>query len=210
MKIAAAVVPTRSAPFEIETLDLAALLADEVPVRVVASGMCHTDLHARDGYFPNLPIVFSNGSRDGGSVVRDIGAVGCLRSLRAHEALDGVSWVQGGSVEIAVGQTTAATESAPSSVPSLGRRSARELGSTSFAASTARLRRFELGAVSQHGMHDDGQTTGERDPRLAHRRPFADCDDPVLELQRSLVARQHDVCGLIQECTHSCGFLKPR
>ena len=30
--------------------------------------------------------------------------VGCLRSLRAHVALDGVSWVQSGSVEIAVGQ----------------------------------------------------------------------------------------------------------
>src|SRR5437764_14983297 len=33
--------------------------------------------------------------------------LGCLRSLRAHLALDGVSWVQSGSVEIAVGQTTA-------------------------------------------------------------------------------------------------------
>ena len=55
MKITAAVVPVRSAPFEIETLELAAPLADEVLVRVVASGMCHTDLHARDGYFPNLP-----------------------------------------------------------------------------------------------------------------------------------------------------------
>src|SRR5271169_1584650 len=55
MKITAAVVPVRLAPFEIETLDLAAPLADEVLVRVVASGMCHTDLHARDGYFPNLP-----------------------------------------------------------------------------------------------------------------------------------------------------------
>ena len=31
--------------------------------------------------------------------------LGCLRSLRAHLALDGVSWVQSGSVEIAVGQT---------------------------------------------------------------------------------------------------------
>src|SRR5215813_6003257 len=30
--------------------------------------------------------------------------VGCLRSLRAHVALDGVSWVQSGSVENAVGQ----------------------------------------------------------------------------------------------------------
>jgi len=55
MNITAAVVPVRSAPFEIETLDLAAPLADEVLVRVVASGMCHTDLHARDGYFANLP-----------------------------------------------------------------------------------------------------------------------------------------------------------
>jgi len=55
MKITAAVVPARSARFEIETLDLVAPLADEVLVRVVATGMCHTDLHARDGYFPNLP-----------------------------------------------------------------------------------------------------------------------------------------------------------
>jgi hypothetical protein len=36
--------------------------------------------------------------------VSDIDAVGCLRSLRAHLALDGVSWVRSGSVEIAVGQ----------------------------------------------------------------------------------------------------------
>ena len=45
MKITAAVVLVRSAPFEIETLDLAAP-AEEVLVRVVASGMYHTDLHA--------------------------------------------------------------------------------------------------------------------------------------------------------------------
>jgi hypothetical protein len=37
------------------------------------------------------------------------------------------------------------------------RRSARELGSTSCPAGAARLRRFELGAVSQHGVHDDGR-----------------------------------------------------
>src|SRR5207248_10535759 len=92
-----------------------------------------------------------------------------------------------------------ATESAPSSAPSLGRRSARELGSTSCPASAARLRRFELGAVSQHGMHDDGETTGERDPCLAHCGSFGDRECPVLELQRLLVARQHDVCGLVEE-----------
>ena len=49
MKITAAVVPARSQPFEIQQLDLAAPLADEVLVRIVASGLCHTDLHARDG-----------------------------------------------------------------------------------------------------------------------------------------------------------------
>ena len=61
-----------------------------------------------------------------------VDAFGCLRSLRARSALDGVSGVQGGSVEIAVGQRLApATESAPSSAPSLGRRSSWELVSAS-------------------------------------------------------------------------------
>ena len=47
---------------------------------------------------------------------------GCLCSLRARSALDGVSLVQGGLVEGAVGrELAAATQSAPSSAPSLGR-----------------------------------------------------------------------------------------
>jgi hypothetical protein len=45
----------------------------------------------------------ANGSRGSGSIVSGIGAFGCLHSLRARMALDGVSWVQGGLVEIAVG-----------------------------------------------------------------------------------------------------------
>ena len=49
MKITAAIVPARSQPFEVQQLDLAAPLEDEVLVRILASGMCHTDLHARDG-----------------------------------------------------------------------------------------------------------------------------------------------------------------
>jgi hypothetical protein len=36
-------------------------------------------------------------------VLSDFDAFGCLRSLRARVALDGVSWVWSGSVEIAVG-----------------------------------------------------------------------------------------------------------
>jgi len=73
MKITAAVVPVRSAPFEIETLDLAGPLADEVLVRIVASGMCHTDLHARDGYFPNLPYPVVCG-HEGAGIVEQVGA----------------------------------------------------------------------------------------------------------------------------------------
>ena len=73
MKITAAVVPVRSAPFEIETLDLAAPFADEVLVRIVASGMCHTDLHARDGYFSNLPYPVVCG-HEGAGVVEQVGA----------------------------------------------------------------------------------------------------------------------------------------
>ena len=37
-------------------------------------------------------------------MVSDIDALGCLRSLRAHMALNGVSWVRSGSVEVAVGR----------------------------------------------------------------------------------------------------------
>ena len=73
MKITAALVPARSQPFEIHELDLAAPLADEVLVRIVASGMCHTDLHARDGYFPNLPYPIVCG-HEGAGIVEEIGA----------------------------------------------------------------------------------------------------------------------------------------
>lgn len=73
MKITAAVVPAKSAPFEIHQLDLASPLTDEVLVRIVASGMCHTDLHARDGYFPNLPYPIVCG-HEGAGIVEQVGA----------------------------------------------------------------------------------------------------------------------------------------
>ena len=66
-----------------------------------------------------------------GSVVSDIDTVGCLRSLRAHRALDGVSWVRSGSVEIAVGQRTTCYRIGAVICSLPWRRSARELGSTS-------------------------------------------------------------------------------
>jgi len=52
MRIQAAVINERGGEFAIEEVDLDAPQPTEVLVRMVASGICQTDLHARDGYFP--------------------------------------------------------------------------------------------------------------------------------------------------------------
>lgn len=71
MKITAAVVHGRSGPFEVEQLDLCDPRSDEILVEVVASGMCATDLHGRDAYYPTrFPKVFGH---EGAGVVRAIG-----------------------------------------------------------------------------------------------------------------------------------------
>ena len=59
MQIKAAVVHERSGPFAIETVELCAPRPDELIVRVVASGMCQTDLHGRDGYYAKTIPAFS-------------------------------------------------------------------------------------------------------------------------------------------------------
>src|SRR5262249_56167615 len=66
-------VPERSAPFVIDKLELAEPRADELLVRIVACGMCHTDLHGRDGYFPTMPYpaVFGH---EGAGVVEAVGS----------------------------------------------------------------------------------------------------------------------------------------
>jgi aryl-alcohol dehydrogenase len=55
MQITAAVVAAPSTPFVIDALELSDPRPTEVRVRILASGMCHTDLHGRDGYFPTMP-----------------------------------------------------------------------------------------------------------------------------------------------------------
>lgn len=72
MQINAAVVRERSAAFVIDSLELAAPRADELIVRVVASGMCQTDLHGRDGYYAvtSYPAVFGH---EGAGVVHAVG-----------------------------------------------------------------------------------------------------------------------------------------
>jgi aryl-alcohol dehydrogenase len=72
MQIKAAVVRQRSAPFVIETVELCEPRADELIVRVVASGMCQTDLHGRDGYFASpYPAVYGH---EGAGVVHAVGS----------------------------------------------------------------------------------------------------------------------------------------
>jgi aryl-alcohol dehydrogenase len=77
MQIKAAIVGQRSGPFTIDTVELCAPRPDEVVVRVVASGMCQTDLHGRDGYYANpYPSVFGH---EGAGVVHAVGSA--VRSL---------------------------------------------------------------------------------------------------------------------------------
>jgi aryl-alcohol dehydrogenase len=73
MQITAAIVREKSAPFVIDTLELAEPRADELIVRVVASGMCQTDLHGRDGYYAvtSYPAVFGH---EGAGVVHAVGS----------------------------------------------------------------------------------------------------------------------------------------
>ena len=78
MQIKAAVVSERSGPFAIETVELCEPRPDEVIVRVVASGMCQTDLHGRDGYFDSpYPAVYGH---EGAGVVHAVG--NAVRGLR--------------------------------------------------------------------------------------------------------------------------------
>ncbi len=72
MRITAALVPEKGAPFRLETLHLAEPAPDEMVVRVAACGVCQTDVHGRDDYFGMaFPCVFGH---EGAGVVERIGA----------------------------------------------------------------------------------------------------------------------------------------
>ncbi|TGT78968.1 NAD(P)-dependent alcohol dehydrogenase, partial [Mesorhizobium sp. M8A.F.Ca.ET.161.01.1.1] len=51
-EITAAVVRGKEQPFVIEQATLRGVQDDEVRVKVVAAGLCHTDLIVRDQYYP--------------------------------------------------------------------------------------------------------------------------------------------------------------
>jgi aryl-alcohol dehydrogenase len=71
MKIKAAVVREKSGPFVIEEVELDEPRDDEVLVRIAGSGLCHTDLVARDGFMPiPIPAVLGH---EGAGVVEKVG-----------------------------------------------------------------------------------------------------------------------------------------
>jgi len=72
MKIQAAVARAACAPLAIETLDIEAPRATEVLVRVIATGVCHTDMVVRDGHLPTpMPVVLGH---EGAGIVEAVGA----------------------------------------------------------------------------------------------------------------------------------------
>ena len=72
MRITAALVPEKGAPFRLEELELSDPGADELVVRVAACGVCQTDVHGRDDYFGiPFPCVFGH---EGAGVVERVGA----------------------------------------------------------------------------------------------------------------------------------------
>jgi aryl-alcohol dehydrogenase len=72
MKIKAAIVREKSGPFVIEEVELDEPREDEVLVRIVGSGICHTDLMARDQHLQvPLPAVFGH---EGSGIVENVGS----------------------------------------------------------------------------------------------------------------------------------------
>lgn len=71
MDITAAVTAAQGAEFELQTVQLGEPSADEVLIRVVASGVCHTDAVARDLAIAPLPAVLGH---EGSGIIEAIGS----------------------------------------------------------------------------------------------------------------------------------------
>jgi len=72
MKIEAAVARAKSAPMSLETIELESPRTDEILVKVVATGICHTDIAMRDQAYPvPQPIVLGH---EGAGIVAAVGS----------------------------------------------------------------------------------------------------------------------------------------
>ncbi|SOC11240.1 aryl-alcohol dehydrogenase [Ureibacillus xyleni] len=70
MKIKAAVTPGQGQDFVIEEVELATPKSNEVLVKIVASGVCHTDAVARDAAIAPLPAVLGH---EGAGIIEEVG-----------------------------------------------------------------------------------------------------------------------------------------
>ncbi|MBV8132227.1 MAG: NAD(P)-dependent alcohol dehydrogenase [Alphaproteobacteria bacterium] len=72
MRVTAAVMEEKSSAFKLDSLELDTPRPDEVLVKITATGICHTDLHARDGYFAMpYPAVYGH---EGAGIVAAVGS----------------------------------------------------------------------------------------------------------------------------------------
>lgn len=72
MRITAAVAWNKERPLTIEEVELDEVRDDEVLVRIVATGICHTDIIMRDQYYPlPMPLILGH---EGAGVVEKVGA----------------------------------------------------------------------------------------------------------------------------------------
>jgi aryl-alcohol dehydrogenase len=87
MKIKAAVVFEKNGAFSMEQLDLGDPRDDEVIVRIVGAGICHTDLGGRDQHIPiPLPSVFGH---EGAGIIERVG--NRVKKVKAGDHLV-ISW----------------------------------------------------------------------------------------------------------------------
>jgi aryl-alcohol dehydrogenase len=70
MKVEAAIIKSMKEPFEIGEVDLDDPRPDELIVRIVGVGLCHTDLHMRDHAEIPMPSVFGH---EGAGIVEEVG-----------------------------------------------------------------------------------------------------------------------------------------
>lgn len=94
MRTRAAVLRTADAPFTIEDIDLAEPGAGEVLVRVVAAGMCHTDISGRRPRPPGNPLLPAVLGHEGAGIVESCGP--CVTRVRPGDhvvlSFDSCGW----------------------------------------------------------------------------------------------------------------------
>ena len=152
MEITAAVTRAKSAPFQIEQVELEAPRANEVLVRMVASGICHSDIGARDQILPiPLPIVLGH---EGAGVVEAVGTAVTKLNVGDHVVLSRLSCGQCG--ECAAGRSNFCVH-----ITGLNLGGCRPDGSTGLCAAGERLngRFFGQSSFATHALAHERNAT---------------------------------------------------